>query len=340
MAQTTPAKDYDAAEVQFPHDGTELAGLLLLRHGHAPHPGVVLLHGSGPVGRDGPGYLPPIREHFARHGIAALCYDKPGIGGSTGDWRTQTFDDRAAEALAAVDFLKHQPQIDAHRVGLWGASQGAWITLLAATHPGQVAFAIAVSGPGIGVAEQYAYSVEQILRLDGFPQPQIEQALTTADRHVTLLRRGAIQEILASQRAIADEPWLAHLGGEDDEAELRFMQGIIEFDPVPALQHVRCPLLGIWGARDVLVPAHRSAAIFAAALADAGNDQFRLELFPNADHRIAIVEQATSREQVEWSPARRFAPGYLETMTDWLHQSVLHRQQDVRIPPADGGRQP
>lgn len=49
-----------------------------------------------------------------------------------------------------------------------------------------------------------------------------------------------------------------------------------------------------------------------------------LELFPDADHRIALVEQATGREQVEWSPTRRFVPGYLETMTDWLHHSVFH----------------
>jgi pimeloyl-ACP methyl ester carboxylesterase len=162
-----------------------------------------------------------------------------------------------------------------------------------------------------------------MLRLDGFPQSQIEQALTAAGQQVTLLRRGAVHEVLASQRAIADQPWFAHFGGEDDEAELRFMQGIIDFDPVPILERVRCPLLGIWGAGDVLVPAHRSAAVFAAALAKAGNDQFRLELFPGADHRIAVIEQATGREQVEWSPARRFAPGYLETMTSCLHQSVF-----------------
>jgi len=68
----------------------------------------------------------------------------------------------------------------------------------------------------------------------------------------------------------------------------------------------------------------RSAAVFAAALAKAGNDQFRLELFPSADHRIAVIEQATGHEQVQWSPARRSAPGYLETMTGWLHHSVFH----------------
>jgi uncharacterized protein len=319
-----PAPGYDSAEVQFTHHDTALAGLLLLPRGHAPHPAVVLLHGSGPVGRDGPGYLPPIREHLARHGIAALCYDKPGIGSSTGDWRGQTFDDRAAEALAAVDFLRHQPRIDPDRVGLWGASQGGWIAPLAATRASEVAFVITVSGPGIGVAEQEAYAVEQMLRLDGFPQSQIEQALAVLNRHIALLRRGEIQELLASQRAIAQQPWAAQLGGEADDAELRFMRDVIDFDPLPILERVRCPLLGIWGAGDVLVPAHRSAAVFAAALAKAGNQQFRLEVFANADHRIAVIEQATSREQVEWSAARRFAPGYLETMTDWLHQSVFH----------------
>jgi hypothetical protein len=35
-----------------------------------------------------------------------LCYDKPGVGRSTGDWRTQTFDDRAAEAPLALGSAK------------------------------------------------------------------------------------------------------------------------------------------------------------------------------------------------------------------------------------------
>jgi alpha-beta hydrolase superfamily lysophospholipase len=96
VAQAAPAPSYDTVEVQFTHRDTVLVGLLLRPRDHGPHAAVVLLHGSGPVGRDGPGYLPPIREHFARQGIAALCYDKPGIGSSTGDWRNQTFDDRAA----------------------------------------------------------------------------------------------------------------------------------------------------------------------------------------------------------------------------------------------------
>lgn len=65
---------YDASEVRFSHQDAELAGLLLTPSGQGPHPAVAFLHGSGPVDRDGPGYLPPIREHFARHGIAALCY--------------------------------------------------------------------------------------------------------------------------------------------------------------------------------------------------------------------------------------------------------------------------
>jgi pimeloyl-ACP methyl ester carboxylesterase len=57
-------------------------------------------------------------------------------------------------------------------------------------------------------------------------------------------------------------------------------------------------MLGVWGAGDVLVPAHQSAVVFAAALARAGNDHYRVELFPNADHRIAVVEHATGRGQV------------------------------------------
>ena len=50
----------------------------------------VLLHGSGAGDRDYFDLFPPIRDHFAEGGIAVLCCDKPGVGGSGGDWRHQT----------------------------------------------------------------------------------------------------------------------------------------------------------------------------------------------------------------------------------------------------------
>src|SRR5712691_7931585 len=39
-------------------------------------------------------------------GAVALSHDKPGCGGSPGDWRDQSLEDRARDTLAAVEVLR------------------------------------------------------------------------------------------------------------------------------------------------------------------------------------------------------------------------------------------
>ena len=72
--------------VHFANGDIALAGTLVLPEGSQPHPAVVLVHGSGPQKRD----LSTARW-FAAEGIAALAYDKRGVGESGGDFRKVPF---------------------------------------------------------------------------------------------------------------------------------------------------------------------------------------------------------------------------------------------------------
>src|SRR5215469_9487472 len=85
-----------------------------------PLPGLVLVDGALAGTADGWGQLPATLVGF---GVVVLSHDKPGCGGSPGDWREQTFDDRARESLAAIEVLREQHDIDPGRIGLLGVSQ-------------------------------------------------------------------------------------------------------------------------------------------------------------------------------------------------------------------------
>jgi pimeloyl-ACP methyl ester carboxylesterase len=74
-------------------------------------------------------------------------------------------------------------------------------------------------------------------------------------------------------------------------------------DPRTSLRKVRCPVLGIWGVDDVLVPARESAAVYRTSLEAAGNDDVTLVVFANAGHSID-----------------EFAPRYWRTLTGWLRE--------------------
>ncbi|WP_446038505.1 alpha/beta hydrolase family protein [Streptomyces sp. SID1121] len=112
-------------DVRFPAGAATLAGSLGVPQGSGgASPGVVLIGGSGASDRDNDTYFPPIRRHFLNAGFAVLSYDKRGVGESSGDWRESTLDDLAADAAAALDFLRDRPEVRADAVGLFGHSEG------------------------------------------------------------------------------------------------------------------------------------------------------------------------------------------------------------------------
>jgi pimeloyl-ACP methyl ester carboxylesterase len=290
-----------------------LAGTLHLPPAPPPHPVVLMLQGSGPADRDSGGYFPPIRETFLSRGIATYSFDKPGIGGSSGDWRRYALAGRTDQALAAIALLREHEAIDAQRVGVWGQSQGGWLVQMLAARLPNLAFAIANSGCAIGVAEQDRYGCEHTMRAEGKSEEQIERALAFINAlHAAALRGDTYasveRQLLTSSRG---ESWYGYLsveGEEDWEGMSRFVTE--RYEPTEALAQARCPFLALFGALDVLAPAWKSAEIYSRSLHEAGNQDATIVVFPQGNHRILVAETG------------EFVPGYLDLLGDWAARRV------------------
>src|SRR5580700_11228965 len=89
------ARSVEEKTVHFSNGSVALAGSLFLPDGGGRHPAVVLFHGSGPQPRD-----ETTARWFAAQGIAALAYDKRGVGESSGDFRQVPFTDLCGDGLA------------------------------------------------------------------------------------------------------------------------------------------------------------------------------------------------------------------------------------------------
>lgn len=288
-----------------------LQGVVAMPDGK-PVPGLVLVDGSGEATRDAWGAMP---RWFAEQGVATLRHDKPGCGGSPGDWRRQRFTDRAAEALAAADTLRAEPGITA--VGLIGYSQGGWIALLAAaTAPRAVDFVVTVSGPGVGVAEQERVRIERALRRDGFDEDTVDDALDWVDERAARLAIGEEPaRVLADQAEHAGEPWYARAveGPYATVEELTFAAHALTFDPATVVPHVRCPILACFGAADDLVPVERSVAVLAERLPALHRGANGLVVFPGADHMLHVEEPRPGVDRIS-----QLAPGFLPVLADFL----------------------
>jgi len=75
-------RSYTSEDVFFQNADVRLAGTVVRPRQDGVLPGVVLLHGSGAEDRTS---LLFYARMFARHGFAALIYDKRGVGNSGGD---------------------------------------------------------------------------------------------------------------------------------------------------------------------------------------------------------------------------------------------------------------
>jgi uncharacterized protein len=318
------ARDPRTEEVRFHCGGNTPAGLLVLPETPGPFPAIAFVLGSGPADRNYYGMAPHIWRHFARHGFACLAWDKPGVGKSTGDYNVQTFRDRADEALAAVRFLRGRPEVSKNRVGLWGHSQGGSVAPLAASLSGDVAFLIDVGGSQVVSWQQDAFRVEAELRADGFPEADIREAVAFARMRMGLIRgKGEFEDLEYLHVGVERRPWFQY-AGRCDRALFYSARKMVEFDPGPAWEKVRCPVLAIYGQKDTSLPAEKSLPIIRRGLEVAGNRDVTIKVFPRADHGLKITETGGPKEARARSKARRpgdgpdFAPGYLDLMTDWL----------------------
>jgi uncharacterized protein len=318
-------------EVHFRCGENTLAGLLVFPATPGPNPAIVFVLGSGPADRTYYGMAEHLWKHFARHGFACLVWDKPGVGKSTGDFNAQTFSDRAAEVLAAVRYLKGRAEVSKNRIGLWGHSQGGTVAPLAASLSGDVAFIIEVGGSQVVAWQQDIIRVEGELRADGFPEHDIRQAVNFTRMRMDLIRgKGEFEELDQTHASVERHPWFKYVG-RCDRALFYSARRMVEFDPGPTWEKVRCPVLAIYGEKDTSLPPEKSLPIIKRGLELARNRDVTVKVVPRADHGLRTSVTGGPKEARERSKAGRpgeepdFAPGYLDLMSGWLTERFVPR---------------
>jgi uncharacterized protein len=225
-------------------DGTGLAGTLSLPTGPGPHPAVLLLHGSGPLDREGnTARLPlnlgrPLADVLAEAGIATLRYDRRGAGATPGVWREAGFADNRRDAAAALRALSAHPAVRADSVGVVGHSEGALHAMtLAARH--EVRAAVLLAGFARRGEDAFRWQAASVFR--GMPAP------------VRLLRRplGALGERVLARigRTRSD---VARVAGIPVNA--RWMREMLVHDTRDDLAVIPAPVLAVTGDKDIQVP--------------------------------------------------------------------------------------
>jgi len=311
---------YKEEEVRF-QSGVTLVGTLRVPLTSSKHPAIFLMQGSGAADREAESFY---ADHFARQGIVTLVYDKRGTGSSGGDYRDESINDYAAEALAGIHYLQSRSEVNPKRVGLYGRSHGGIVAPLAASLSNDIAFIINVSGAGVPPYQQVTYQAEAQMRRDGFSETDIAEAIAYMNLKWEVARTGGEgwDRLQAATQNARDKKWLARAQPatklDDIVPSWKLEMG---YDPMPALEKVKCPALAIFGELDTLTPIAETSANYRKGLGRAGNKNLTIQVFPNADHALLVWPKPN--DQNHWPV---LAAGYLNMMTKWIYQHGAARR--------------
>ncbi len=307
-----------AVPIEFTNGAATLRGSLVIPDGDGPFPALVFVHGSG----DGPrSDFRIFAEQFARAGIASLIYDKRGSGDSTGSWVTSSLSDLAGDVVAAVTAAASHRLTDEDRIGLWAISQGGWVASVACSMTDDVAFALVVTGGGVRPRDSELYAYRNRLTAAGIPPGNQADALAVIEQYFEYLGSGVGRAALEARlEAARGEAWHDVLSLDrvlPSEQEREAWSWVATFDPLPYIARMRIPALVLLGAHDDLTPLDLTRRAWTAGLERAGNDDFTIQVFPEAGHGITV-----GGHDVAHGAARTYADGYFETMTTWLTRQV------------------
>lgn len=341
-----PPFPYAVRDVEVRHPaGHVLAGTLVVPPGASASsrvPGVVFITGSGPQDRDESlmGHRPflVIADALARRGIASLRCDDRGVGRSTGDFAAATSADFATDAAAAFQLLASVPEVDPARVGFLGHSEGGLVGPIAAealeARAGRAearpAFVVLLAGPGVDGAAILKAQNEAIFRAAGVAGDALAQVVAAHAACVDAASAGVPEEELRAKASAMVEAQMRVGGGAaamDDAQRAKVVDGVVaqmrapwmlafmRLDPAVALRRLRCPVLALFGERDLqVIPAQNEAPV-AAALREAGVPA-TVRTMPGLNHLFQPAARGTIDEYASIDVT--VDPAVLALVGDWI----------------------
>jgi len=311
---------YSATDVTVDNTGAnvKLACTLTAPQTAGPHPAVVLITGSGPQDRDESlmGHKPflILSDHLTRKGIAALRCDDRGIGKSTGDFAAATTADFSTDTVAEVEFLKTRKEIDAKRIGLIGHSEGALIAPMVANRNPSIAFIVLMAGPAVPGDQIILEQMKAIVQASGAPAAVLEPQIAMEKKVFEILRSEPNNEAAAKKLEEALPPGAAK--EQAKRATSAWFRYFIDYDPAPALQKLKVPVLALFGEKDLQVLPAQNLAPMEAAFKKSGNPKTTVKVLPGLNH---LFQPAKTGSPSEYGKTEEtMAPLALDTISGWI----------------------
>jgi len=313
-------------EVKFENNGIVLSGTI---H-HPPnlnikqHPAIILIHGSGGESRDGTCSLyKKNAKVFNDLGFIVLTYDKRGVGNSTGDWRSASFDTLATDVIRAIDYLKSRTDVNKDNICLWGVSQAGWIMAKVNTLSNDIKCNIMVgaAGAGITVSEQNSYNIKTLLTDAGASSNAITKIDTLwtlfydliSNRNESTIRayKERYLSITKSFRAYSNFYPPNYRSIDFSKNNQWYTSLSLDYNPYNDWKNCKAQVLAIFGENDKYTPVKLVSKNLELALLEAQCD-FKIEVLPQGNHILTEGDFCTT-------PLRK---DYIYILKKWTNEAL------------------
>lgn len=330
-------------EVRIKAGEIELAGTFSVPEGKGPFPAVLCITGSGGQTRDeevaGFAIFRELARFLLSEGVAVLRCDDRGVGASTGDAKIVTTHTNTDDMEAAFRWLIARKEIDAEKAGLMGHSEGGLIAPLLAGRVPTTAFLVLLAPSCVRGDELLFRQGELLLKAGGGTnamavakkklQAALFQWMRTGEGRTeveALVREEALaarKQMPAAMRGDTEEAFVAQYQKQAfAQCDSPWMRTFIDLDPAPVLRAVKCPVLAVFGARDLQVPPSQSKPAIEAAFV--GREALlRAVSIPKANH---LFQSALTGGVQEYNSLKKeFAPGFFDEIGAFLRARAARK---------------
>ncbi|MDR3235425.1 MAG: alpha/beta fold hydrolase [Prevotellaceae bacterium] len=310
-------------------DSVTLAGTLTLPQKEGVFPAVVLISGSGAQNRDEElmGHKPflVLSDYLTRNGIAVLRFDDRGTAASTGNPDTATSFDFSKDVEAGVKYLQTRKEINKKKIGLAGHSEGGIIAPMVAARNKDIAFIVLLAGTGVRGDQIILMQSELINRASGMSENELQNAMTISRKSFEMATKSTDKEQLKTDlteylKQVLKDSEENVIASQVNAMASPWMQYFLKYNPAPALEKVKCPVLAINGEKDLQVPAKINLEAIQKALSKGGNKKVTVKEFPGLNHLFQECETGLPAEYA--TIEQTFSPVALDEILKWIKTQI------------------
>jgi len=213
--------------------------------------------------------------------------------------------------------------IDPAKIGLIGHSEGAMIAPAIASDTRDLPWIVLLAPPATKGEDTLLNQSDLIARAGGMPDAQILSSLNFDKEAYDLVQKEQDSAVITKKLKdlVKSSSMDTAMPPGALDAQLRMMTSpwfryFLSYDPVPDLKKTKCPVLVLYGEKDLQVPPKINLPLVQKAFKDGGNTQAEVRQLPDLNHLFQHAYKGSPSEYAAIDET--FSPDALKAVGDWL----------------------